>query len=939
MKYISNKVYKLEKQQYEVIFHIINAWEEEFWQEGNPVKERVSYTGRLCFSRQLFCHLNFILAKTLDSLLDKELGKKHPMLSLNPALAPEEIKKQAEEELLDKLLSDESLLYEGRPMLEEYINRAIIQQTKMTNSLLGRIDKDKADIEKELLEGRKLGQILEISCDKADLHQDGQQACIVTCSGGRFVYKPHSLMTDCALREMTEELYRDITFIPKPLDKGDYGYTQFVENCPAESSEEAKKLFYRLGGLASIAAAFGTTDLHRENVLCYSGFPVMVDAETFLSIDFKENFEAKNTFMQVPSSDDFNYDFSKSVFISGMLPHLVNGENLSPLLYDGKDSMLPFVEGSMKTVYEFEEDFFKGFRDTYDYSCSNKDRLLYYVKKLEKCRFRILLKNTDDYARILQRFYAPKLVASREAADEWLDKLLHPKRENFCDISEEIFDVVLSVARAEGDAYLRGDVPFFQFEGAGRGLYADGKCIAEGFANKSACDRARERIYRMNPDERNFEESLLRQSLRCAHIKTETHEKQDNEKEQITVSENKEENLRKIDKAVEDIFAKIKNLKVESPSGEAGWFDHTGDTDSFGCLMLDAGMGYAGLGEFFTEYYALKHDREALELADIVMDKLEKKIEIIKKSGNMLYIPGCLGILEIGGMIRFCLLYADHIDEEKGLKNALGITKLCQSLDIARINDADFYGGMSGLLYVLSKDKRLYEKEEVRQLIGALSHRILALKNLETGQGILSWDTISKKRPISGLGHGNAGIGLALAAAAKVTDDKDVMNGAMDAFRLEHLLYDEKFKTWPDFRISSVAAGYMHGLCSGAPGMILAYTRLKSLGVDDFDEDLKRALDFTLSTGPSQRDHYCCGNGAILESLIEAGNRLGDDEYTDEALKRASFIVKRRDLKQKYSFLPEGYVNYEPLGQLNGLSGLGHVFLRLLKPELEGLLV
>ena len=121
--------------------------------------------------------------------------------------------------------------------------------------------------------------------------------------------------------------------------------------------------------------------------------------------------------------------------------------------------------------------------------------------------------------------------------------------------------------------------------------------------------------------------------------------------------------------------------------------------------------------------------------------------------------------------------------------------------------------------------------------------------------------------------------------------------------------------------------------------MILAYTRLKSLGVDDFDEDLKRALDFTVSTGPSQRDHYCCGNGAILESLIEAGNRLGDDKYTDEALKRAAFIVKRRDLKQKYSFLPEGYVNYEPLGQLNGLSGLGHVLLRLLKPELSGLFV
>jgi len=220
-----------------------------------------------------------------------------------------------------------------------------------------------------------------------------------------------------------------------------------------------------------------------------------------------------------------------------------------------------------------------------------------------------------------------------------------------------------------------------------------------------------------------------------------------------------------------------------------------------------------------------------------------------------------------------------------------------------------------------------------------LGDRLLSLRTLKSKQGILTWDILGKGRPISGLGHGEAGIGLALAAAWKVTGQPALREAAVDAFTMEHLLYESRLGTWPDFRESPVAAGYVHGICSGAPGMALALLKLRGLGIPDFDEDLRRALDFTLNTPPLERDHYCCGNSGVIECLLEAGQILQAPRFTQAAQERTELLLQGIRTRGQPRFMAAGFRNYSPLGQLNGLSGAGHVLLRQLSPGLRGLYV
>ena len=95
------------------------------------------------------------------------------------------------------------------------------------------------------------------------------------------------------------------------------------------------------------------------------------------------------------------------------------------------------------------------------------------------------------------------------------------------------------------------------------------------------------------------------------------------------------------------------------------------------------------------------------------------------------------------------------------------------------------------------------------------AERLLRAQTLEY-RGLLLWDTLGKKRPISGAGHGMAGIAAALSWAGKLLGDARCMEAAAAALEFEHGIYSERLGTWPDLRASPVASSAMHGLCSGS---------------------------------------------------------------------------------------------------------------------------
>ena len=149
-----------------------------------------------------------------------------------------------------------------------------------------------------------------------------------------------------------------------------------------------------------------------------------------------------------------------------------------------------------------------------------------------------------------------------------------------------------------------------------------------------------------------------------------------------------------------------------------------------------------------------------------------------------------------------------------------------------------------------------------------------------------------------------------------------------DAFLLEGQLYHDAMGTWPDFRDSSVPSGAMNGYCSGAPGMGVVYLRLHQLGITEFDGDMEKAIRSVTAAPLMSRDHCCCGNGATVEFLLDAGRALNRPELTETAKERLTAMVQRKAAKGQFTFLPADYENYSPFGLLNGISGLGHLLLK-----------
>ena len=183
------------------------------------------------------------------------------------------------------------------------------------------------------------------------------------------------------------------------------------------------------------------------------------------------------------------------------------------------------------------------------------------------------------------------------------------------------------------------------------------------------------------------------------------------------------------------------------------------------------------------------------------------------------------------------------------------------------------------------------------------------MQTLNTPHGILTWDTLGKKRAISGLGHGVAGVGLALASANQLFPSNKLRSAIRNAFELERLMYSDTLGTWCDYRDISSSAMAMNGLCSGAPGMGSVYLKLHAWGIADFDDDLEKAINKVISTEIMPRDHYCCGNSASIEFLFDAGRELNRPELSQDALRRLKEMTVRKSANGEFTFLPERYEN------------------------------
>ena len=81
---------------------------------------------------------------------------------------------------------------------------------------------------------------------------------------------------------------------------------------------------------------------------------------------------------------------------------------------------------------------------------------------------------------------------------------------------------------------------------------------------------------------------------------------------------------------------------------------------------------------------------------------------------------------------------------------------------------------------VLCRFEELYETPEGKRCIRAFADRLLSLKTLQRKEGPPLWDTLKLGRPVSGMGHGMAGIAAALSRAHGILGEEAYLAAAQD---------------------------------------------------------------------------------------------------------------------------------------------------------------
>ncbi|MHC0429365.1 type 2 lanthipeptide synthetase LanM family protein [Streptomyces sp. O3] len=180
---------------------------------------------------------------------------------------------------------------------------ALLTERPVLARLLGRTALDAADAVAEMLErladdharllangllgepGSAPGPLVGVEPGAGDRHAGGRSVTLLRFANGtRLVYKPRPL----AVHRHFNDLVTWFNGLPgaadlrtlRLLDRGPYGWAEYVTARPCASAAEVEEFYRRQGSLLALLHLLDGTDLHHENLIAVGGHPVLVDVET-----------------------------------------------------------------------------------------------------------------------------------------------------------------------------------------------------------------------------------------------------------------------------------------------------------------------------------------------------------------------------------------------------------------------------------------------------------------------------------------------------------------------------------------------------------------------------------------------------------------------------------------------------------------------------------
>lgn len=727
----------------------------------------------------------------------------------------------------------------------------------------------------------------------ADSHNGGRTVIKIELDQGqRIIYKPYGVEKEWLYHQLSGRVYRRMGMgeLELPyLCRDGYGWEPWLEHRACQDTGQVRRYFKRMGVHLFLAHLLSATDLHGENVMAVGEFPVIIDTETFPGLRF---------FDETADADHRVRDMIRySVLRTGLLPGeswagaAVNaihspGEQVLPFKIpvveqDGTVKMrigysqarvnlknsLPILDGYPVEPYGYREEVCSGFSAAYALWIEEKKEWSGYVHRFYQQPFRIVRRNTQQYAAFLSASLHPQYLMSAQKRRIFLERL--HSRERGEDKSE------LKMEEYEIDALMDMDIPVF----SGRG---DSCSIFTGDG------REYENYFPCQPDLAYMEESKFFTKTDCSIQQTMirlSFERLRREKAEKTVREEKEKTVsweeimgRQVDEIGEYLF----NTAVFDEKGTPAWMGVLGQPDgSWRCepIGFDLYDGIPGIVIFLQQLTAVRSDEKYKDLLYSAKVRLFQYTEEWKKrqESGMTFegvdeerTGAFFGVAS--GAYAYLILY--HIS---GDREYLDYAKLHGELledYYEKDKHYDFVSGNAGAVYVLGK---LFEMTGERRFL-ELAVRIgdwLWERAVETSYG-WGWKIAEDQMPMTGMSHGSSGFLMAYGELLKNTGDSKYEDIIRKLLSYEDHFFSEELGNWLDLRGWDGMKKYIpraqNTWCHGAPGILLSRLFLGGLPEfrreDQIEQDISRAV-MSMKKAEAHAGmcicHGKCGNWMVLK--------------------------------------------------------------------------
>ena len=819
-------------------------------------------------------------------------------------------------------------LFSKYPALARLIGTLALNWIETTKTFFERLGNDRAFLFSSF--GIPLEMPLtSVALGLSDRHAGGFQAILAEFGSTKVLYKPKDMSLESLLPSVNQwleaENFPTRFRFPRSIDRGGYGWAEWISQQPCDSIEEVRQYYKKAGALLCLAQLLNAKDLLFENVIACASEPVLIDLEAFLQPEVR-------TFDQIDkalSGDHPAYQWRGSVIDIAFLPFWqfssshptcdlsglgCRNSDLPPISVNGweqlnSDDMKPVLRSSgtyrarnevlwnrkVQNAADFRPEIEWGFAELHNFILENRESFLLFIQTFDLSKSRLVFRSTQLYGRLLKQSLSPANLESGIRRSIVFEQLYRPALKG-----GYLSDQLQQVLDFEANALLNLDVPRFYLPANSDALPIDAQNSIPKFLWEPPLGTVERRIRHMSEATLQHHREVIRQSLE--------------RKPKIITSPIAQIELRSLVQEYADAM-----LSTVQPTASSSLWALPTFVEVEPPLIEQMGLysGDLGILVFLAAANRFLHQSSAGPFLERFRTKLERY-----PVGS-----GPLGIGNgVGSLIYGSLLLGTILEDPSWFDLSEGLFSQLTEERVRNESEPDLLYGIAGLLLAIGQLHKVRPDDRKKRLAAVCLQKLI--ENFRPSEG---WKRPNGDSPL-GFAHGAAGISYAAALAGEIFEDNRARALAQNGLDFDRRHFNEAEHNWPS-TIHDNHPASMRAWCSGLTGMLTSRIGIWRIW---HDSALRAEIDANLPFLPDLLglDHWCCGSAGVVEALLYAAEVLDRQDLLGKARTTADQTVRRALKTTYYRFNPHVGENYcfQP-NLFRGLAGLGYTLIRTLEPK------